>query len=470
LEVLLMQPADTPVGAAPPARPVEADRPCLPPFVQPKQWIRWVAVLLAAGGWLIALESCRISAGAPPDPFMQALCGSAPAGSSAEGPSCTDVLRSPQAYLTLGPEGSGLKMPVSTLGAGYFAFLGLWYLFVGPPTRARRGWHLLLAAVLLCGAADSAHLLWVMHAVLHRWCVTCVAAHAINGALILLSILAWPWRAPRRPSLPHPSGRLALATATAGLFVMATHIAVVIVLVAGTLVRERTDQLAAIYNDREFLAWDFDRQKPVALPLYENEVFGGAASAPNTLVVFGDFECPACKQLHEKIGEVLEKYPGLLRVAFRYYPQDSECNPNPRFIGASHPSACQAARAAEAARVVGGREAYLAMRKLLWEHQNDLPKDPPAQQSPAQRRVFEDWAAGLGLDRVAFARAMDSAAVKERIAADVQLANRLNIQALPVMYLNGKLLRGWSRAEVWDAVLGATTQPASQPTSAPQSP
>jgi protein-disulfide isomerase/uncharacterized membrane protein len=446
-----------------------------PRFVQPKPWIRWLAVILAAAGWYVSLYSFRIAAGnLVNDPLMRLVCGGddGPGGSD-----CTAVLTSPQAYVPLSRQPGAPRIPLGAFGMCYFAALLLWYLFVGPPTRPGRYWHLLVTAVVLCGACYSAYYIHVMANVLHRWCNSCLAAHGLNGGLILLTLLAWPWRSPPKAVVPHPTARLALGTALAGVLAFATHMAIVLLGLSWSLLDQRTKDYAAIIDDSAYVLWDFHRQPEVSLPLYDDEVFAGSPTAANTIVEFSDFQCPQCRQAHEMFVSLAGKYPDRFRLAFRYCPQDSECNPDPRWRGAAHASACRAARAAEAARAVGGREAYLNMRKKLWDHQSELPTVPFAQQTEAQRRLFEDWAAELGLDRAAFAAAMDSPAVAARIQKDIAAAERLGLSAMPVVYVNGKRLRNWSKKETWDALLAGPEAPLAgetptppQPASAPVTP
>ena len=238
-------------------------------------------------------------------------------------------------------------------------------------------------------------------------------------------------------------------------------------MIAGTILKQRTDQYAAVLDEPAYIQWDFHRQPVVSIPLEDDELFAGDPAAPNTLVVFGDFQCTICRQLHETLRKAADKHPGKFRVAFRYYPQDPECNPNPAYRSGGHPSACRAARAVEAVRVVGGSTAYFAMRQKLWDGQDQLPRRPYVQQSERERKLFEEWAVEIGLDRAAFVEAMDSPGVATRIQADIDLATRLGLQAMPVVYVNGRLLRGWSKPETWDAILGGKTEPATQPTSAP---
>ena len=77
----------------------------------------------------------------------------------------------------------------------------------------------------------------------------------------------------------------------------------------------------------------------------------GAADASVTVVEFSDFECPFCKQTHPTLKQLLERYPGKVRLAYRDFPLDS-----------IHP---QARRAAEAARCASDQGKF-------WEYHDVL--------------------------------------------------------------------------------------------------
>ncbi len=416
---------------------------------QPKPWLRWLGAVLALAGWFVSWELVRASTSLAAAPLVQALCGGAEAGDD-----CTAVLTSPQAYVRVSPQPEAPRVPVAAFGMMYFAAVALWYLFVGPPTRSGRAWHFPLLVLVLYAAWQSADYIRIMAVVLHRWCGGCLAAHALNAGLLIVTLLAWPWRSSSAPAPRHPAARLALATATAGLIAVVAHLGWLYFAIASQVAQRRQAEYAAVLDDPEFLLWDFRRQPVVEIPVATDEPFAGNPDAPHTIVVFGDFQCEACRRSHEVLTQVAARYGDRVRVAFRHHPQDPACNPDPRYRGAAHPSACRAAQAAEAAGLVGGRDAYLAMRKLMWERQAQLPRVPFAQQTDAQRRLFEEWAGELGLERAAFSAALESPAVAERIRADLELARALKLQAMPALFLDGKRLRGWSRLETWDALLG----------------
>jgi protein-disulfide isomerase len=85
----------------------------------------------------------------------------------------------------------------------------------------------------------------------------------------------------------------------------------------------------------------------------------GNASAPITMEVFGDFQCPACRGFFETTAkQVIDDYviPGKVYLVHRDFPLEM------------HPYARQAARLANAAAEFGKFE---AMERALYDHQDD---------------------------------------------------------------------------------------------------
>jgi predicted DsbA family dithiol-disulfide isomerase/uncharacterized membrane protein len=393
--------------------------------------VRLAGALLGATGWWISADLIRIGAGERAvNPLLAQHCGGAESD-------CVSVLRSAYARLGAGAGDAGgpAGPPWAAIGAGYFGFLGLWFLLVGPASRARWLWHLGLLALIGLGLWSSIHLSLVMATILHRSCMGCLAVHAINGGLALLALASFPWRRerPRRP--PHPTAPLALATLLAGYLLVQTHM-----LEAGQRAARAGMQAATrIVNDVDLALFKYKRQAPTPVPLRPDEPLEGPPDAPHTLIVFSDLECPRCAQAHHLVRELLRDYPGRLRVATRHYPLNTACNPSVQMM---HPVACAAARAVEAARLLGGDAAADRMRHLIYERR-----------APLAAAGFERWAADVGLDAGAFRAALDSAATADHVRADVDSYPVGLDRSVPLLLLNDRRVEYWSRRETWDALL-----------------
>ncbi|MFQ5805820.1 MAG: DsbA family protein [Phycisphaerae bacterium] len=409
-----------------------------------KPWVRWSAVLLCVVGWLLSVYLLMLTGGAKAAPWMEIFCASDAGGGSAF--DCNSVLRSRHAFVGGQANADGgaqqsVGIPWGAFGAAYFGFVGLWFLFVGPASRNRFGWQVLIAAVVLIGCVISLYLIGVMGVELRRWCSGCLMVHGVNGAILVLTLLAFPWRKPVAPQKPHPPTALALATLCAGFFFAQLHFFFTAAAMASSNFREVYRRYTEIVDDPAFARWHYERSPVRELPLRDGDVISGPPDAPHTVVVFVDFQCTACRLARDMLSELLERYPEQLRVVYRHFPLDRSCNASqPR---SPHPAACRATRAVEAARVAGGAAGFKAMRDLCY-----------ARLSRLDAADFSAWAAELGLDAAAFRAALDASAVSERIQADITLGNELGVNGVPVLFLDGRRLEHWRNAKTWEALLG----------------
>src|SRR3989442_12531113 len=99
----------------------------------------------------------------------------------------------------------------------------------------------------------------------------------------------------------------------------------------------------------------------------------GASHAPVTVVEYGDFECPNCKQAAPAVKLLLERFPGRVRVVWRHFPLEEV-----------HPHALHAALAAE---VASGQGKFWPMHDLLFENPHHLKL--PRLRDYAQRLQLE---------------------------------------------------------------------------------
>src|SRR5262245_6018545 len=154
----------------------------------------------------------------------------------------------------------------------------------------------------------------------------------------------------------------------------------------------------------------------------------GAADAPVTVVEFSDFECPFCKQTHPTLKQLLERYPGKVRLAYRDFPLDS-----------IHP---QARRAAEAARCAQEQGKF-------WEYHDVLFTQSP-QLAPEDLRRY---AAQMGLDVTKFDGCLSTGVHKAAVQRDLDEGNRLGITGTPAFFINGRTLSGAQPLEAFTRLI-----------------
>jgi protein-disulfide isomerase len=143
----------------------------------------------------------------------------------------------------------------------------------------------------------------------------------------------------------------------------------------------------------------------------------GDPKAPVTIVEFADYQCPYCEKVEATIQELLKKYPGKVKVAFRDFP-----------LAAIHPNA---QKAAEAVRCAGQQGRFWEFHDVLFAAQAKL--DEPGLRAEAHT---------LGLDEKAFSSCLQSAEVASQVARDQEDGKNAGITSTPGFFINGLFLNG----------------------------
>jgi protein-disulfide isomerase len=218
--------------------------------------------------------------------------------------------------------------------------------------------------------------------------------------------------------------------------------------VRARLLTEQANRYAqSFYGDVDLQRYLYQRQPPRPLAIRPDDPVRGSLAAPHTVVVFSDFQCPGCRsfaQFSER--ELLPRFGNQLRLVYKHFPLAAECNPGMQQT--AHPQACEAAFAAEAAREIGGNDAFWKMHDVLFAQQAALGQIP-----------WTDLASQAGLDGAAVADRVSRRAAQNRVAQDAQLGRAVELGQTPTIFLDGRPLEDWGRLEVWQAVLGQAPVP-----------
>lgn len=390
-----------------------------------RSWVLPLLVALALAATGISLMLTRYHLTREPGAVFSLVC-------DAEEGGCADVLASPWA---LGPGG----IPTATYGAVYFGALGLWYLAVGRPRGKGRYWQSLPLGLNLAGALFSAFLISVMFARLGEVCWWCTLTHLINFAMLFL---AWKlYQGGAEGEEPGwPPARLGFAGVLLMIAWAALCVQALFVSSARRTAREASDYARTFYEDTDLQRYLQQRQASAAIPLRPDDPVRGNPSAPHTAVVFSDFQCPACRGFAETFErEILPAMGDRLKIVYKHFPLEPECNPLvPQTV---HQQACEAAQLAEAARSLGGSEAFWNVHDRLFANQEGLGQAP-----------WASLATEAGLDPARIAELMSSRAFANRIREDAELGSRLDIHSTPTVFLDGKKMEDWRRLDIWQAL------------------
>ena len=156
------------------------------------------------------------------------------------------------------------------------------------------------------------------------------------------------------------------------------------------------------------------RKFELAVPVNPADHNLGPSHAPLTLVEYGDFECPNCKQAAPAVKLLLQRFTGRVRFVWRHFPLEEV-----------HLHALQAALASE---VAAGQGKFWPMHDLLFENQRHL--------KPAQLRTYAER---LELDLRRYDADMGDTVFLQRVREDIDGAARSGVRATPTFFVNGVL-------------------------------
>ncbi|NDJ77050.1 MAG: thioredoxin domain-containing protein [Chloroflexi bacterium] len=145
----------------------------------------------------------------------------------------------------------------------------------------------------------------------------------------------------------------------------------------------------------------------------------GPEDAPVTIVMYGDFQCELCARYARDLAELIDRYPGELRLIWRHLPDPD-----------THDKAALALQASEAAAVQGR---FWEMHDQLFAH---LPEW--ATLTPDEFRAeLSAYAAVVGLDVARFEAELDAGTYAWMVEAARRDAANLDIVGVPQLLFNG---------------------------------
>ena len=166
------------------------------------------------------------------------------------------------------------------------------------------------------------------------------------------------------------------------------------------------------------------KKKPVDTKVYDVNIGSspsiGPEDAPVTIVEFSDFECVYCAREFPKIKQLLNDYPGKIRVVFKHYPL--------KF----HKKARLAHAAAELVFRLKGNDAFWKMHDMIFANPKNLEVSD-----------LRGYAETLGLDLAEFDKLFDNQKqIDNMTKTDYVEAGRCKVTGTPTVMINGLKLAG----------------------------
>ena len=328
-------------------------------------------------------------------------------------------------------------MPVALAGVLWFAGV---LLLVLADARGPRDSRADVAGYLVAwstgGLAVAMYLAYASLVLLQTFCLLCGVVYAAAVGIFVLSDSGSATPLRRLPAaLVRDAGRLARRPLAWMLAAVAAAGAAAAVVGLAPQVADPAPLApvpAGAAREAEFDRW-WAGQPRVEPPV--------AASEGTVLVVmFTDYQCPACARAHAGYEPIFERYersrPGAVRLVTLDFPLDPQCNPH--VPAGPHDAACAAAAAVRLARRAGGAEAA-ALQRWLYANQDALT---PERIAAALRDI-----AGIG----DFAARYDEAVAE--VAADIAAGAALPVEATPTFVVNGVLVKGGLAPEFFERAI-----------------
>ncbi len=156
-------------------------------------------------------------------------------------------------------------------------------------------------------------------------------------------------------------------------------------------------------------------------PLVQNIPVGespstGPTTAPVTIVMFTDFQCPACSATHPVLKKAMAEYAGKIRFVVRDFPLET-----------LHENAYRAALAAGAANAQGKFFEYI---EILYTHQDALDD-----------ASLKKYAAQIGLNAAQFELDSNSERTAAEVRKDMADGESYGVSSTPTIFVNGVMVR-----------------------------
>jgi protein-disulfide isomerase len=176
------------------------------------------------------------------------------------------------------------------------------------------------------------------------------------------------------------------------------------------------------------VAWD---DSDAAVPISSKDPTWGSRTAPVTLVLFSDFECPFCSKVEATLTQLRQEYgPQKLRIVWKSSPLPF------------HKSAKPASVAAETVFRLKGSEAFWKFHEQAFQNQRALTPEN-----------FEAWAVQAGVDKAKYKAAFDKQEFAAKVDADLASSKAAGVSGTPASLINGILLSGAQPIDKFKAVI-----------------
>lgn len=305
----------------------------------------------------------------------------------------------------------GLGWPTSHVGLAFFiALLFGWLISRAQNVSSAFLWLIRLGAigsvVLTLAMFDGGYV-----------CKYCLLAHGGNLLFWLCAEMA------RRGGTTMAGAQNRAAIAAVVVFALATIGLIPVELLSKGAAEDKAEQQLVESTENIIHAPDADRKA------FTGRYLLGPEKAAIRIVALTDYQCPDCRNFETELREVMKGRDDI-SLSVKQFPMSTQCNPYMNGHN-MHPNACMAARAAEAAGILRGQDAFWKMHFWLFDEGGIFTDES----FPGQLRE-------LGYDPQEFVSVMTSKQTEDLVKKDIEEGVALGLFFTPMVFINGVELRG----------------------------
>ncbi|HEX9295310.1 MAG TPA: thioredoxin domain-containing protein, partial [Polyangiaceae bacterium] len=178
-------------------------------------------------------------------------------------------------------------------------------------------------------------------------------------------------------------------------------------------------------------AWS-DNESPV--PVDSKDPVWGSRTAPVTMVVFSDFQCPFCSRVETTVDQIKSTYgKDKIRIVWKNSPLPFHQNAKP------------ASEAAQGVFALAGNDAFWKFHDAAFKNQSQLSTDS-----------YVRWAKEAGVkDEGKFKQGLDAHTWADKVDKDMAIGKQVGANGTPHFMINGVALSGAQPFEKFKEVIDA---------------
>ncbi len=331
-----------------------------------------------------------------------------------------------------------LGIPIALLGLFFYGFISLMIVY-HLITKELGLLHVILQMAIIGVIIDVGLLIYSL-VILDTICKLCLLTYVCTLAVIICSYFAirqvdsqyrfsfkldLSWFN-RRSNMFGLTFTLSITSLLLSIFIFQSNIS------SSSSKRATNDPNQLLMDAWKLFKKQYLSSEVVKIPL-GNSSFRGAKNPILTIVDFSDFMCPHCRTTAKRLADIEKKYPNAVRVVYKHYPLDKECN---NLLKQDfHIGSCKLSYLSYCAGKT--KDVFWKVHDALFDKQSQLTISPSFQQ-----KAIINITRQQNVNMASMKSCMTSPTTKQAIVSDIELGNYLHVTGTPAVFINGRKVTG----------------------------